>query len=98
MTNMPEPQRLTYIRLFQVCGDLWAKELPKDPRLLAQLHREVIEAICLTELHLPALMADIKLHGLLHLSIDNIPMWGKCMGVTQRISQDNMYGYINLIV
>ena len=61
-TDMPDAQRLTYIRLFHAAGDLWLKEQPKDPRIQNALFRRCLEAICLTELHFPALQADCKMH------------------------------------
>lgn len=69
-----EPQRLTYTRLFLVCGDLWRKEQRKDG--LKDLQLRVLEAVCLAELHLPASEADIKMHDLIHLAFLNIPLWG----------------------
>lgn len=70
-----EPQRLTFMRLFQACGDLWLKELKVDE--LKDLQLRVVEAVCLAELHLPASEADIKMHDLIHLAFLNIPLWGK---------------------
>lgn len=75
MTQMPEAQRLTYMRMFQACGDLWAKELHGADVFSVQ--HAVIECICLMELHLPASEADVKLHDLLHLAFDVIPAFGK---------------------
>ena len=54
------------MRIFQACGELWAKEVREDS--LPDLQLRVIEAICLAELHLPASEADIKLHDLVHLA------------------------------
>lgn len=59
----------------QVCGDLWAKSIPKSR--LPDLQLATLEAICCMELHLPASEADIKLHDLLHLAFDVIPAYGK---------------------
>jgi hypothetical protein len=78
MAEVAEPQRLTYMRLFQACGDLWLKEQSKAG--LKDLQLRVIEAVCLAELHLPASEADIKMHDLIHLAFQNIPLWGECAG------------------
>ena len=75
VANMQRAQRLTYMRMFQVCGDLWAKQVTIAD--LPALQFRVIEAICLMELHLPASEADIKLHDLLHLAFDVLPNYGK---------------------
>ena len=64
-----------YMCLFQVCGDLWAKQVAIAD--LPALQLRVIEAICLMELHLPATEADMKLHNLLHLAFDVLPNYGK---------------------
>jgi hypothetical protein len=74
MDDVPEAQRLTYIRVFQACGELWEKEILEEA--LPDLILRVIEAICLVELHLPAIEADIKLHNLMHLAF-SIGDWGK---------------------
>jgi hypothetical protein len=74
LTDMPEAQRLTYMRMFQVCGDLWAKSISKHR--IQELQLAVVECICLMELHLPATEADVKLHDLLHLAFDVLPNYG----------------------
>ena len=74
MEDVPEAQRLTYIRVFQACGDLWQKEIEGND--LPDLFLRVIEAICFVELHLPANEADIKLHNLIHLAF-SIGDWGE---------------------
>lgn len=68
-------QRLTYIRMFLVCGELWNKEICIAD--LPNLQLRVLEAICFTELHLPATEADAKMHMLLHLAFDNLTLWGE---------------------
>lgn len=91
-----EPQRLTYMRLFQACGDLWLKELRADG--LEDLQLRVVEAVCLAELHLPASEADIKMHDLVHLAFNNIPLWGECVwrsGVRWGGKQAHM-GYVSI--
>lgn len=72
--GLPDPAP-TCMCLFQVCGDLWAKQVAIAD--LPALQLRVIEAICLMELHLPATEADMKLHNLLHLAFDVLPNYGK---------------------
>ena len=74
MDHVPEAQRLTYMRVFQACGELWQKEVNGSD--IPDLVLRVIEAICLVELHLPASEADIKLHNLVHLAF-SIGDWGE---------------------
>ena len=85
MDSCGEAQRLTYMRIFQACGELWAKELRVDS--LPDLQRRAVEAVCLAELHLPASEADIKMHDLIHLAYQNIPYWGKWLGGGDRMMQ-----------
>lgn len=73
--SMPERQRLAYMHLFAACGDLWAKQVPVAD--LPKLQLRVLHAICLAEAHLPASEADVKLHDLLHLALDELPTWGR---------------------
>ncbi len=77
LCDMPEARRLTFQFVFQICGDLFAKEVAVSD--LPDLQLRVIEALCLMELHLPASEANIKLHNLLHLVFDVLPTFGELM-------------------
>lgn len=86
LTDMPVAQRLTYMRMFQVCGDLWAKSI--SMQRVEELQLAVVECICLMELHLPATEADAKLHDLLHLAFDVLPNYGTVCSVHYPSSDD----------
>ena len=73
--TLGDQQRMTIIRVLQVCGDLWAKEIVEAD--IPLLQERVIETICLVEAHLPASELDIKLHNLLHLCDDNLRQVGE---------------------
>jgi hypothetical protein len=74
LTDMPGPQRYTFMRVFQVGGRLWAKEVAKKD--LPSMQLVVTEALGLMELHLPATEADVKLHNVLHLVFNVLPGYG----------------------
>lgn len=80
LQGLPERQRLTHMRVFAVCGDLWAKQVQVAD--LPHLQLRTLQAICLAEAHLPASEADVKLHDLLHLALDVLPTWGESLYLT----------------
>ena len=56
------------------CDDLWAMQQLRQENPDLQLC--VLDAMCLGELHLPAAVADMKLHQLAHLAFDADPGYG----------------------
>ena len=63
------------MRLFQVIGDICAHEIAKSG--IEELQLRLVEAICLCELHLPGLMADIKMHGAMHIVFRQLRNFGE---------------------
>jgi len=75
MQGLGGQQRFTFMRLFQVIGDIWHKQVVKSE--IPELQLRLVEAICLCELHLPALMADIKMHQSLHIVFRQLRNFGE---------------------
>ena len=72
---MPPRQWFTFqLLLGACCDDLWAMQQLRQENPDLQLC--VLDAMCLGELHLPAAVADMKLHQLAHLAFDADPGYG----------------------